>query len=152
MAILDRLYKSNPKDIASGGSQVVRRFQRIVTIGASASISIGTIDSETLPADIARLIKYITVEANPGAAQYVTSGSFQIDEKGAVASQIMRLGVHFSAIGVGGPLPIKTLSCEILMLSGEGVELQLNFNAGAAVNSGTFYWGGYEFPRGSIQR
>lgn len=150
MSILDRLYKSNPKDIASGGSSLIRRFSRFAT---QAGASVGPVinDAEVLSPDLVREIQFVTFEWTPGAAQLSLAALFQIIDTGSIPG--------FGSVGGTAPVGYPaasvswlTIPCRLYMFPGEKILCSSLFNAGGAVNSISVYWGGWEFPRGSFAR
>lgn len=156
MGILDKLYKSNPKDIASGGSDVIRRFTRVSQTFTGTAASIGLADNELLAPDIVRMVQWMYLETQMNTGEFCVSCSAQLDEMndaGTLASQLTRLG--WSA-------PHTTVVTPFMYFGGSGLSVlqfprdrwtfTANFNAAVTSKQLIAYWGGVEFPRGSLQR
>lgn len=153
MGLLDRLYKSNPKDIASGSSQLVRRFNKFNAGTSAANTFVAFTDGEVLGADVVREIQFVSIALTAGAAQFPLCAYLQLEEVGAVASFINR--VHCRAAGISAATTIEiSVGWEgrLYQFPGERCVIAGLFNAGAALNNVYAQWGGIEFPRGSFQR
>jgi hypothetical protein len=149
VSILDRLYKSNPKDIASGGSSIIRRFGETLVAGAGTA-TIGATGS-TVPPDLVRLITSIAMVWNATVVNPV-SGTFNIlSETSTQIIQGVGLQVPFTPpVGINAAATIGGLA--LLALPGDQMNMGGYFSAAGGSNSLICYICGYEFARGSISR
>ena len=151
MGMLDRLYRSSEKDIASGDAFIRRFFIALAPVGAAAA-SI-TIDDAPCPSDVVRLITSVGVRWTPGAAQFGVNANLNInDVPGAgvtigaaiVLSPLNQVAAQVQDYTVGG--------LSLLEMQGEVFRFTAFFNAGVAANNATCFISGYEFPRGTLRR
>jgi hypothetical protein len=149
--MLDRLYRSSEKDIASGDA-FVRRYYRQLN-GAAAALATITVDdaANPCPSDVVRLIQSVSIRWIPGAAQFASHANFNvIDSPTAEAAAIVtqsplnQVAAQTQDYTVGG--------LALVQMQGEYFRASGFFNAGAANNNVNFYICGLEFPRGTFRR
>lgn len=146
MSILDRLYKSNPKDLASGGSQTIRRFAEVI---AGAGNGTFTTNGSVCPPDLVRFITSVTFLWNNTTTPALGAMLKIMDE--SLTTQLQAVGATCQSATLNVNLLQTVGGLSLLQLPGEVLQAT-SFQAAAAGSSFIQYVAGYEFARGSIQR
>jgi hypothetical protein len=151
MGMLDRLYRSSEKDIASGGV-VVRRFLEILGIGNTAAAVTITVVGSIAPPDTVRLIQTVLFVWAPGAAQFPVRAELQITDP-TTATQLAVVGSSPLYLPAAATFTDLTLTgVQLIQMQGEQLQVIGVFNAGVALNQIVCYISGLEFPRGQLRR
>jgi hypothetical protein len=150
MAMLDRLYRSSEKDLASGDA-FVRRYFRQLTLAPAAAATVTLVDTDVCPADTVRLITNVGIRWSPGAAQFgLNANVLWSDGAGASFGAVVNLSPFNQGVAQTQDQYVGGL--QILMMQGDVMTLSCFFNAGAAANGGSAFIHGLEFPRGTLRR
>lgn len=150
MGMLDRLYRSSEKDLASGDA-FVRRYFRQFAITPAAAASVTVVDTDVCPADTVRFITNVGIRWTPGAAQFPTNANLLwSDGAGGAFAGVVNMSPLNQVVAQVQDQHIGGLG--ILMMQGDVMTLTCLFNAGAAANSGSAFVMGVEFPRGTLRR
>ena len=144
MPLIERIYDPTQKDLLSGLRQ--QRFS--LQLSASSASAIVNADSSAVPPDTARFITGLSWNATPGAAQTIELFQAFVLLAGA-ASVSMQFNqsapYRVAAVLVGCYIPV-----DFVMLPGEVLRMQAQFNAGAAANALNAFAVGFDIPRANI--
>jgi trimethylamine:corrinoid methyltransferase-like protein len=145
--VLD-LVRPSSKDLGSG-QRVARRYLEILT-GTQAVANV-TLNSSVVGADLVRIVHTLTFTTTPGAAQTLNYWQALLQDASTTVIAVVAGQPNFAHAAAA--LETLTVSgLELVMMQGDLLNLQANFNAGAAGNTASLHIQGWEFPRGNLQR
>lgn len=143
--IVEEIYAPTAKDLISG----IRQARYYVNLGATpAAATAVSVAAPAVPPDTARFITLLTMQSSPGAAQFFEIAQFIVVAAGGTSNSFFAaLSPHTrnAAVSTGVALP-----CDILLLPGDVLLFQGQFNAGVANNAFSCSAFGYDIPRANL--